>query len=165
MALKSTSKIRLFVSADKERDVLCFLQDKGVLEITSSNTIDRSDVTHNAEFAVSKLDFAIKYLSSFEEKKEGLRNTVLGEKIEVSELEVSSALSSFDWEAVVEKVTELEVKKTDGLRKLSEYKNQLSPLYIFKECDVVQKESRFSPLYFSIQSRNADKVEKEIKSV
>ncbi len=163
MALKSTSKIRLFVSSRREKEVLSFLQEKEVLEITSSQEVDRSDILHDAEFAVSKLDFAIKYLSAFAEKKEGLRNSVLGEKIEASESEVSFALSSFDWKAVVESVSDLDVKNTDVLRGLTESKNQLSPLVVFKNCDIVKTSGRFSPLFFFVPLRSAKKIQGEIE--
>jgi len=165
MALKSTSKIRLFVSSRQEADVLSFLQEQGVMEITSSNDGERSGITHSAEFSVSKLDFAIDYLSQFAVKKEGLHNSVLGEKIEKSELEVSSILSSFDWNDVVEKVTDLQTVKTDATRNLTECEGQLLPLSIFKKCEIKQTTERFSPLFFVINSRNVEKVRNEILSL
>ncbi len=165
MALKSTSKIRLFVSALQEKNVLSFLQEKGVIEITSTQEEKRSDIGHSAEFSVSKLDFAIAYLSKFAQEKEGLRNSVLGEKIELSEVEVSSILSDFDWNSVVEEVTTLEISKTDTSRELLELKNQLLPLVIFKSCEIVKTSGRFYPLFFSVPTRSFEKVKKEVKKV
>ncbi|HIQ57293.1 TPA: hypothetical protein EYG84_01255 [Candidatus Gracilibacteria bacterium] len=165
MALKSTTKIRLFVSSEQEKEVLSFLQENEVMEITSSRKEQRKDVSHDAEFSVSKLDLAIKYLSSFVEKKPGLRNTVLGEKIEVSEVEVNSVLSSFDWNTIVEKVTNLEIKSTDTLRELSEVKNQLVPFSVFENCEILNLLGRFSPLFFSAPTRNIEKIQEEILKI
>ncbi|HIQ56499.1 TPA: hypothetical protein EYG96_00450 [Candidatus Gracilibacteria bacterium] len=165
MALKSTTKIRLFVSSEQEKEVLSFLQENEVMEITSSRKEQRKDVSHDAEFSVSKLDLAIKYLSSFVEKKPGLRNTVLGEKIEVSEVEVNSVLSSFDWNTIVEKVTNLEIKSTDTLRELSEVKNQLVPFSVFENCEILNLLGRFSPLFFSAPTRNIEKIQEEVLKI
>ena len=165
MALKSTTKIRLFVSSEQEKEVLSFLQENEVMEITSSRKEQRKDVSHDAEFSVSKLDLAIKYLSSFVEKKPGLRNTVLGEKIEVSEVEVNSVLSSFDWNTIVEKVTNLEIKSTDTLRELSEIKNQLVPFSVFENCEILNLLGRFSPLFFSAPTRNIEKIQEEVLKI
>ncbi len=163
MALKSTSKIRLFVSSEQEQDILSFLQEKAVMEVTSSRDEERSNINHTAEFVVSKLDFAINYLSQFAPEKKGLRNSVLGEKIELSEVEVSDILTSYDWNPIVEKITNLEVSTNDESRKLSEFKNQLLPLEIFENCDIKNISSRFSPLYFSVPKRNAEKAKNEIE--
>ncbi len=165
MALKSTTKIRLFVSSEKEKEVLAFLQETGKMEVTSTVQEERKDVEHTGEFAVSKLDFAITYLSSYVEEKKGLRNAVLGEKIEVSEVEVERVLSSFDWESVVESVIELEVRSTDALRELLDVKNQLSPLLIFKDCEIINTSGRFSPVFFSAPTRSVKKIKEEISSV
>ena len=165
MALNPTSKIRLFVSTAEEKDVLSFLQSQSVMEITQIKDEIKDCKDHTSEFALSELDFVIKYLSQFEEKKEGLRNSVLGEKIEISELEKERILKEAKWEGVSERLSQLEASKTDADRKLLELEGQRKSLLLFRDCDVKKISSRFSVLYFSLPKRLEIKVENKIKEI
>ncbi len=165
MALQSTTKIRLFVLSSEEEKVLQFLQTKGVMEITKTREDVRSDVSHSAEFALSELDFAISYLSSYQPEKTGLRNSVLGEKIEVSESERSKLLESTDWKQVVEELRALQVSNTDAERKLSEVEVSLSEVGILKNTTVSAFSGRFSSLFFSLSARSEVKLKKDIEEL
>ena len=55
MALQSTSKIRLYISSQKEVEVLSFLQEKGVMEIVPVKGSDRTDISQQAGFNTANL--------------------------------------------------------------------------------------------------------------
>ncbi len=165
MALQSTSKIRLFISSQKEEDLLSFLQKERIMEIVSVREEERSDINHSAEFAVSKLDFAIRYLSQYATKKEGIRNTILGEKIEISDETAKDLVSGFHWEEGVEKVSFLESTKNDIVRKLTELKVVLASFISFDGITIKAEEGLFFPSFFILPLRTAHEFEEGVKEI
>ncbi len=166
MALQSTTKIRLYTSAQKESEVLSFLQERGVMEVTPVDAeISRTDVCHSAEFASAKLDFAIRYLTPFAPAKKGMRNAVLGEKIEISEKEAQEKISGYDWEAITAKVSALESEKNDATREAFEIKTALSALEKFEGVDTESREGTFAPSFFVIPVKGASDFVEEVKNL
>jgi V/A-type H+-transporting ATPase subunit I len=165
VALQSISKVRVFVPSQKEEKVLSFLQEKGLMEFVSVKSELRVDIDHSAEFAVAKLDFAIRYLGEYTEKKKGMRNAVLGEKVEVSEEKKQEIVSSFDWESVVSSVAKIESGRNDIVRELLESKLALSALGDFGAVDIASKEGDFSPSFFVLPLKGAEKFEEDVKNI
>ena len=165
MALQSTTKIRLFVSSQKEEEVLSFLQEREVLEVVPVLSELRTDVSHQAEFSVAKIDFAIRYLSPFAPEKKGLRNAVLGEKIEISSEDVSKKISGFNWEDVVSRVSALESEKNDATRELLEAKTALRALSAFKGVDTESVEGLYSSSFFVLPVKGAAAFESGVREL
>lgn len=165
MALQSTTKIRLFVFSQKEEEVLSFLQEKEVLEVVAVKGEKRTDVSHFAEFSAAKIDFAIRYLSSFAPQKKGLRNMVLGQKLELSEKEAHEKISGFDWSEVVEKVSALESAKNDIVRGIDESKTALRALEAFEGVEETATEGEFSSSFFVLPVKGAAAFQSQVEGL
>ena len=101
MSLQKTSKVRLYVSQEQKHELLLFLQERSCFEpcVTTEKIVSRD---------ISQIDFAINFLSRFEPEKKGLRNAVLGDKVEVSEVEVLRIIENYKIEDMVGKIESLE---------------------------------------------------------
>lgn len=111
-------------------DLLLFLQQKKCIEISSVEENISSNITSSnasSESALAYLDFSIRYLSSYAEAKKGIRNSVLGERVEVSDIDSEKVAMSFDWKSVYEEASLLESGMNDLLRELDE-KGQMKKL-------------------------------------
>lgn len=154
MSLEKTTQVRIYSSEIKE--VLSFLQKSALVEVIGSSRQDLG--------LLSRVEFVIDVLSGFQEKKSGLRQAVLGDKIEVDERDVRSIISSFDWEELEKEVGKCVERKDDILREKEEKQDFLLFLKDWEGVSYSGNKGRFgSVLFFEIPEKGNDEFLKQCR--
>jgi V/A-type H+/Na+-transporting ATPase subunit I len=163
MAILVASKVRLFVHQERDEEVLRFLQKRGDIEIVSSDE-ERGAISHSAEYARAKLDFAIRFLSPYASKKKGMRNFFLGERIEKTPEEIADVLQNFNWEQLSDAAAKLEGEQNDLSKALKEIEEENLLLEQWKDVrfDALASQ-RFGVLLGKMSSKDGDAFEQKAK--
>ena len=137
MAVVPMQKIGLLTHKEEKEQILSFLQEKGVMHLENTQAgeadlkaLEPSEDLHGLYYKVAELDFAIKFLSSYEVKKKGLQSMVDGDSVKASREEVEEVKHSFNWKPVVEKCKELEESMVDlenEKKSLADLQDKLKP--------------------------------------
>jgi V/A-type H+-transporting ATPase subunit I len=125
MAVVPMQKIRLYVHRNDTSDVLHAIQKLGAVEFSAVATpvapSDDEYETSAIHHASSRLDFAVKFLSRFEEKKKGaLRSAIEGDKLPASEKDIESIAADFHFNDSIDALQELEEKLNSAQAKQKE---------------------------------------------
>ena len=152
MAVVPMQKISLLVHQADKPKVLAFLQEKGVLQISSVGELpegmekmELDKEGHELELRTAELDFAVNFLSRFEVKKKGLQAMIDGDSVKLSEKEMEEIAKDYQFEDMVERCRSMEeemvnlkneVKSVHGLQeKLEPWKHLKYPLSAPAETD------------------------------
>lgn len=162
MSLTSTSKVRIYTSPDQLGDLLTFLQRKECIEVIK-NKEDGKNTSFSSDSALAHLEFAIRYFSKYQPERKGIRNAVLGEKIEVSESESEKMAMTFDWKSLCEEASVLEQGRNDVLRELGEKKEIRSLLEGWGEVNLSATSGQFTSFFIEVPLQNISLFEKSLK--
>jgi len=138
VSLEKTTQVRVYSSEIKK--VLLVLQESAFVEVIGSAQKDQG--------LLSRVEFVVDVLSGFQEKKGGVRQAVLGDKIEVDDRDVASLVSSFDWKELEKDVIECVEKKDDLSRKIEEREVFLSFLKSWEGVSYSSRRGEFGSLLF-----------------
>jgi V/A-type H+-transporting ATPase subunit I len=143
VSLNLTSKVRIYSSNSNFSSLFSFLQEKACFQVSEY----KGDINGLGP-DLSKIDFAINYLSAYASKKNGLRALALGDKVEITTSEVDSIISTFDWKSLVKKTVSLEKEKNDLVSKIQEKENLLKSFEGWNSVGLVNSNNFFFSIYF-----------------
>jgi len=128
MAIVKMEKVELLVHRSVVTPVLRSVQKVGLVEFAEVETplsVNEPE-KHVFEFnyVSSRLDYAVNFLSLFDEKKSGLRHVIEGDKILTSEEELEHTISNYYYNDTIDALQNLEEKINDNEAKLSSLKEE-----------------------------------------
>ena len=133
MAVVPMQKISLLVHEGDKPDVLALLQEKGVLQITNvsetSEILKKMDLDkegHELEYRVAELDFAIQFLSRFEQKKKGLQAMIDGDAVKLKGGELEKIAGEYQFSDMVERCKSMEEEMVN-------LKNEIKSIHSLQE--------------------------------
>jgi len=133
MAVVPMQKVSLLVHQGDKPAVLAFLQEKGALQVSdvdespeglSKMELDKE--SHELEFRVAELDFAVQFLSKFEAKKKGLQALVDGDTLKVGYKKLKETVENYQFQDMVERCRTMEEEMV-GL------KNEIKSIHALQE--------------------------------
>ena len=115
MAIVPMQKISLFVHKKDKPKAIDFLQDRGVLHVTTVNAGDdnlerlgQDEESRDLQYKVARLDFACNFLDKFETKKKGLQAKVDGNSVKIEDKEIEEITKAFNFDEVVDRCKSVE---------------------------------------------------------
>lgn len=134
MAIVEMQKIRLFIHRSKATDVLRAIQKLGVVEfvdITEENDAltKREKTAFEFNYVSSRLDFAVEFLSKYEEPTGKLKGILEGSTVHISGTDLYATANSFYYNDIIDTAQDIEAKLTHAhtkIKNLSEERTLLS---------------------------------------
>ncbi len=144
MAVVPMQKVSLLVHHGDKPKVLAFLQEKGVLQVTDVEEsmegltkMELDDESHELEFRVAELDFAVQFLSKFEAKKKGLQAMVDGDTFKIGYEKLKEVAESYQYPDMVERCRTME-------EEMVSLRNEIKSIHVIQEKLGPWKHLRFS---------------------
>ncbi len=115
MALIEMQKIRLAVHRSFATDVLRAIQKIGVVQFTEvtdkqPEMVQKEKTAFQFNYASSRLDFAVEFLSKYDKPKGKLRSMIEGHHVFITGTEIYKTANSFVYNELIDEVQELEKK-------------------------------------------------------
>ena len=133
MAVVPMQKINLLVHQSDKPKVLAFLQEKAVLQITDVGELEEGlqkleldKEGHDLEYRVAELDFAIQFLSEYEEKKKGLQAMIDGDSVKSGFDELKKIAENYQFEDMVERCKSIEEEMVN-------LKNEVKSIHVLQD--------------------------------
>jgi len=137
-------KVSLLVHRGDKPSVLEFLQEKGILQVTSVKTSDNGvsrmeldKESHELEFRVAELDFAINFLAKYELKKKGLQAMVDGDSFEIGYNKMKEIAENYQYMDMVERCRTMEEEMVN-------LRNEVKSIHLIQEKLIPWKYLNFS---------------------
>ena len=173
MAVVPMQKINLLVHQSDKPKVLAFLQEKGVLQITDvgelEEGLERLDLDkegHELEYRVAELDFAIQFLSKYEEKKKGLQAMIDRDSVKLGFDEFKKIAESYQFEDMVERCKSIEeemVNLKNEIKSIHALQDKLLPWQNLKyPLDTPPETESSMVLYMSIPLKDWEPFKTEV---
>ncbi len=115
MAVVPMQKISLLVHQADKPKVLAFLQEKGVLQIADigelaegMSKLELDKESHELEFRIAELDFAVQFLSKYEQKKKGMQAMIDGDSVKLNYEEMEGIAKDYQYEDMVGRCKSME---------------------------------------------------------
>ncbi|MBN2087077.1 V-type ATP synthase subunit I [Candidatus Peregrinibacteria bacterium] len=153
-------KINLFVTKKDKKKVMSFLQDKGVLHLTGVSveepleSMGHDDESHELQYKVAELDFAIKFLSGFEKKKKSLQAIVDGDSVKVSsKSDLEEVVTGFSYDELIERCKSVESEMNslaNEVKDLNDTRERLAPWSSYNDSLSVPCETNTAAATFAI---------------
>ena len=131
MAIIPMEKLRLYVHKGVSTEVFNVIQKLGIIEFTEVKTNEKLEKAEKTVFefnyASSRLDFAVGFLSKYEKPKSkfaGFKNAMEGGKIFAKEEEIEETMQSFYFNDVIERAGDIEEKMNDADSKIKNLKEE-----------------------------------------
>lgn len=145
MAVVPMQKVSLVVHQADKPKVLSFLQEKGVLQVSDVKEVvgglvkmELDNESHELEFRVAELDFAIQFLSKFEEKRKGIQAMIDGDSVKVKYDKLKQTAENYQYQDMVDRCRTIE-------EEMVSLKNELKSIHLLQE-----KLAPWSHLHFSL---------------
>ncbi|MBP9749486.1 MAG: hypothetical protein KBD21_02050 [Candidatus Pacebacteria bacterium] len=140
MAVVPMKKLRLFVYRKNASEVLRAIQKVGVLhfeEVTigEGELIAREKEAFEFNYASSRLDFAVRFLSRYERAKTGMRAMVEGTKVRTTGTALYEVVQTCDYNAVVDAVQDIERTIVEAQGRIEELEAERTLLLPWKGLD------------------------------
>ncbi len=133
-------KIELLVHRSVTTPVLRVIQKLGLMEFTKVETpLQVRETEKNVfefNYTSSRLDWAVSFLSSFDEKKGGLRRAIEGDKIFIYENALERTVSNYYYNQTIDALQSLEERINDNAAKLKALEDEMSLLKKWTSIDV-----------------------------
>lgn len=118
-------KLRLYVHREHASEVLRAIQKVGVLHIEEVTVGEDELSTRQKEafefnYASSRLDFAVRFLSTFETPVKGLRAMVEGTKVRTTGTALYETVQTFDYNTVIEAAQDIERAIVESQTRITE---------------------------------------------
>ena len=115
MALVEMKKIRLAVHKTSVTEVLRAIQKIGVVHFTEvtdkqPEMVQKEKTAFQFNYASSRLDFAVEFLSKYDKPKGKLRSMIEGSRVFITGTEIYKTANSFVYNEIIDEVQELEKK-------------------------------------------------------
>ena len=115
MALIEMQKIRLAVHKTSVTDVLRAIQKLGVVHFTEvtdkqPEMVQKEKTAFQFNYASSRLDFAVEFLSKHDKPKGRLRSMIEGNRVFITGTDIYKTANSFVYNEIIDEVQELEKK-------------------------------------------------------
>ena len=143
MALIKMDKIRLYSHKNVGSDVLRVVQKMGVVEFTEVDVNDTfvlgEKTTFEFNYVSSRLDFAVEFLSKFEEvtgRTNKIKRAIEGPRVFVDEEEILKTAQSFYFNEIVDKAQDIEEKINDAENKIKSLKKEEESLLAWLDLDI-----------------------------
>ncbi len=143
MAIIAMEKLRLYVHKGVSTEVFNVIQKMGIVEFNEVKTdkeLEKAEKTiFEFNYASSRLDFAIEFLSKYEKPKSkfaGFKYAMEGGKIFAKENEIEETMQSFYFNDVIEHVENIEEKMNDTNSKLKNLEEERELLSGWTKLDI-----------------------------
>ena len=129
MAIVEMQKIRLYLHRDTASDVLRAVQKLGVVqfeEVTLEDAPLNSKEKEAFEFnyASSRLDFAVRFLSRYATPPKGLRGMIEGNKVRTTGTKLYETVKSFDYNPIIDATQAVEQKRIDARHRIEQLREE-----------------------------------------
>jgi V/A-type H+/Na+-transporting ATPase subunit I len=156
MAVLSMQKIRLYVHRDNASEVLRAIQKVGVVqfeEVTVGAEVLtlREKEAFEFDYVSSRLDFAVRFLSRFEEPAKGFRAMIEGKKVRTSGTALYETVRTFDYNIVIDASQDIErgiVEAETRIAELEEERALLTPWEDFSRTLASGRETASTTMLF-----------------
>lgn len=150
MAVVPMQKIRLYLHRGSASEVLRAIQKLGVLhleEVTvgESELVAREKEAFEFNYASSRLELAVRFLSRYEVPKTGLRAMVEGTKVRITGTALYEVVQTFDYNTVVDAVQDIERTIVDARTRIEELEAERALLERWRGLDRVLAAGRETP--------------------
>ncbi len=140
MAVLPMQKIRLYLHRKNASETLRAIQKAGVLHIEEVTVGEHELVIREKEafefnYASSRLDLAVRFLSRYETPKTGLQAMVEGTKVRTSGTALYEVVQTFDYNAAVDAVQDLERTIVDARGRIEELESERTLLERWRGLD------------------------------
>jgi len=122
-------KIHLLVHKKDKARTLAFLQEKGVLHVTETKVNKEEFVlsgvendSHDLQYTVAELDFAVHFLAGYEKKKKGFQAMVDGDSVSVDPKKLEDIAKNYEYKEVVKRCQSVEKEMVTLANEIKELK-------------------------------------------
>ncbi len=142
MSLIKMNKIRLYIHKSVGSDVLRAVQKTSSVEFVEVDDEAFSPgekKTFEFNYVSSRLDFAVEFLSKFEEVKgrwQKIKRAVEGSRVFVSERDIIRVAQSFYFNDIVDRVQDIEEKINEAESKIKSLKKEEEDLLLWNKLDI-----------------------------
>jgi V/A-type H+-transporting ATPase subunit I len=175
MAIVPMQKISLLVHKNDKPKVVGFLQEKGVLQVVDCGEVEGLEKleldkeSHELELHTAELDFAVQFLSRFEEKKKGLQARIDGDAVKLSVDEMEKIVKDYQFEDMVERCKSMEEEMVNLKNEIKSIHAMQAKLMPWKEMNYSLAEPKetesSSALYVSAPLKDFEEFKKEVLKV
>ena len=141
MALIEMQKIRLVIYRSSATDVLRAIQKLGVIQFTEvtneqSEMVQKEKTAFQFNYASSRLDFAVEFLSKYDKPKGKLRGMIEGSRVFVTGTEIYKTAKTFVYNELIDEVQELEKKINVANARLKILEEEADILKLWEKYDI-----------------------------
>lgn len=174
MAIVDMKKFSLFTFKEDREKLLNNLQEFKNIHVIKTKAEDEDYLSYNTDYSdnlveiddkISRANFIIEYLSSFEEKKSGLKNLKEGLKNFTIE-EIRNRASNFSFEKNYQEILKLYNSIEESKSKIESYKSAIEELKPWEELDIniseLRKYNKTKIFTGQVPTRYKDEFEKKL---
>ncbi|MCK5591588.1 MAG: hypothetical protein KAI72_06510, partial [Candidatus Pacebacteria bacterium] len=134
-------KIRLVIYRSSATDVLRAIQKLGVIQFTEvtneqSEMVQKEKTAFQFNYASSRLDFAVEFLSKYDKPKGKLRGMIEGSRVFVTGTEIYKTAKTFVYNELIDEVQELEKKINVANARLKILEEEADILKLWEKYDI-----------------------------
>jgi V/A-type H+-transporting ATPase subunit I len=156
MAVVPMQKLRLYVHREYASEVLRAIQKVGVVHFEQVTVGDdeltaREKEAFEFNYASSRLDFAVRFLSRFATPATGLRAMVEGTKVRTTGTALYDTVNAFDYNTVIEAAQDIERSIVEAEQRIDELEAERALLTVWQGLDrplVAERQTRFTEALF-----------------